>query len=69
MSINLSEFIKYIKNTRSKLIKKGYPKTLIEETIQTVIKNWVDTSNPSLSKKQMFKITRNSLIKTNFNLN
>tara|TARA_R110000803_G_scaffold45436_2_gene95767 strand:+ start:178 stop:387 length:210 start_codon:yes stop_codon:yes gene_type:complete len=69
MLINLSEFIKYIKKIKEELIKKGYSKILIEETIQVVTKNWVDTSNPSLREKQLFKITCSSLVKTKLNLN
>jgi len=69
MLINLSEFIEYIKKTKSKLIERGYPRTLIEETIKTNTKNWVDTSNPSLSEKQVFKIISITLAKTKFNLN
>ena len=53
MSINLSEFIEYVKKIRSELIERKYPKTLITETIQVATKNWVDTSNPSLSEKQV----------------
>ncbi len=69
MAINLSEFIEYVKKIRSELIKKKYPKTLITETIQVATKNWVDTSNPSLSEKQVFKIISITLAKTKFNLN
>ena len=69
MSINLSEFIEYVKKIRSELIEKKYPKILITETIQVATKNWVDTSNPSLSEKQMFKIMSITLAKTNLNLN
>jgi hypothetical protein len=69
MSINLSEFIEYVKKIRSELVGKKYPKTLITETIQVATKNWVDTSNPSLSEKQMFKIMSITLAKTNLNLN
>ena len=69
MSINLSEFIEYVKKIRSELIERKYPKTLITETIQVATKNWVDTSNPSLSEKQMFKIMSITLAKTNLNLN
>ena len=69
MSISLSEFIEYVKKIRSELIKKKYPKILITETIQVATKNWVDTSNPSLSEKQMFKIMSITLAKTNLNLN
>jgi len=69
MSINLSEFIEYVKKIRSELIEKKYPKILITETIQVATKNWVDTSNPSLSEKQVFKIMSITLAKTNLNLN
>ena len=69
MAINLSEFIEYVKKIRSELIKKKYPKTLITETIQVATKNWVDTSNPSLTEKQVFKINSITLAKTKFNLN
>ncbi len=69
MSINLSEFIEYVKKIRSELIERKYPKTLITETIQVATKNWVDTSNPSLSEKQVFKIMSITLVKTNLNLN
>ena len=80
MAINLSEFMEYVKKMRSesefieyvkkiRLIKKKYPKTLITETIQVATKNWVDTSNPSLTEKQVFKIISITLAKTKFNLN
>jgi hypothetical protein len=69
MAINLSEFMEYVKKIRSELIKKKYPKTLIAETIQVATKNWVDTSNPSLTEKQVFKINSITLAKTKFNLN
>ena len=69
MSINLSEFIEYVKKIRSELIEKKYPKILITETIQVATKNWVDTSNPSLTEKQVFKINSITLAKTNLNLN
>ena len=69
MSINLSEFIEYVKKIRSELIEKKYPKILITETIQVATKNWVDTSNPSLTEKQVFKINSITLAKTKFNLN
>lgn len=69
MLIDLPEFIEYIKKIREELIKKEYSKILIEETIQVVTKNWVDTSNPSLKEKQVFKIICSSLAKTKLNLN
>jgi hypothetical protein len=69
MSINLSEFIEYVKKIRSKLSKNGYSEILIKETIQTATKNWVDTSNPDISENQQFKITLSSLVKKGFNLN
>jgi hypothetical protein len=69
MSINLSEFIEYVKKIRSELVEKKYPKILITQTIQVATKNWVDTSNPSLSEKQVFKIMSITLAKTNLNLN
>ena len=69
MTINLSEFMEYVKKMRSELIKKKYPNTLITETIQVATKNWVDTSNPSLTEKQVFKIISITLAKTKFNLN
>jgi hypothetical protein len=65
----LKDLIKYIERIRSELTKKGYPKILIQEMTQIAIENWVETSVPSLNKKQIFKAMSTSLAKTEINLN
>jgi hypothetical protein len=65
----LKDLIKYIKRIRSELIERGYPETLVEEITQIAIDNWVETSIPSLNKKQIFKAMSTSVAKTKINLN
>jgi hypothetical protein len=65
----LKDLIKYIKRIRLELTKRGYPKRLIEEITQIAIENWVDTSIPSLNKKQILKATLTSVAKIKINFN
>tara|TARA_R110002020_G_scaffold113236_6_gene260314 strand:- start:1671 stop:1871 length:201 start_codon:yes stop_codon:yes gene_type:complete len=65
----LKDLIEYIKRIRSELIKRGYPEILVEEITQIAIENWVDTSTPSLNKKQILKAMSTSVAKTKINLN
>ncbi len=65
----LKDLIKYIKRIRSELIKRGYSELLINEITQIAIENWVDTSTPKLTKKQIFKAMSSSVAKTKINLN
>lgn len=65
----LEDLIEYIKRVRSELIKKEYPKPLIDEITKIAIDNWVYTSEPKINKEQIFKAISTSLSKIKINLN
>jgi len=65
----LTDLVKYIKRIRLELIKRGYPKLLVEEITQIAIENWVDTADPGLNREQIFKAITLSVAKIKINPN